>query len=427
MTTEPTPAAAAAPQAPKGANAFLMMSLVFVCASALWMAASPSLFLEAGVQAQSKAWTYLTLYGFAMPAVFGLIYRSLPMAFGAPLLSEKFIALHLAFHIAGFALVFFNTILPEPPQPLMGQSFLACGVVVFLVNAGTALHKRGLAEPSSAFLATSLLWLAVSTAMGLPLANDPLIGALKETHWASANLELLLLGFVMNAVLGLSLRLTRMRLDSPPRTTGTAWLALALTNAGLAWLFGAITYGPPGFAMFCVAVYCAGTLAFLARFMAITQDHRAKILDWDTKMLLTALWVMPAVGLLAGWAAWLRMDNPEHPPVRLETAAALTAILAAAVPCLIALTCQSGALLRGVSPDEEPSAHLRLSSYILLASFFNYATGVCLVLAGAGIGVEKMSTLGALFLLVGTLGFLGHLLHAKNEKPAAARPAQSPA
>jgi hypothetical protein len=315
----------------------------------------------------------------------------------------------------GFGLVLANAFQPEGLQPVMGQTFIACGVVVFVVNTGVALHRRGLAEPSSAFLAVSLLWIVIASLIGLPLSSEPLLAAFKNTQWSAATLELCLLGFVLNGILGLALRLTSLRLANDPPRTESSWFALAFTNAGLAWLFAAITHGPPSFVIVCLAVYMAGILIFLMRHLAITQQRRVEVLDWDTKILLTALWVIPAAIFLAGWAAWIRLGNPEEPLVGLEKAAVLTTVLAVAVPALVALAYQSEAILRGLDPDE-PTAHLRLSSQVLLASFFNYATGVCLFLGGVAIGAEKMLSLGAIFSLVGVLGFFGNFLYARRKK-----------
>jgi hypothetical protein len=418
MTTETTL------KAPRAASSFLAMSLLFLGASTLWIAIQPTLFVDPANANASRAWLYLTLYGFLLPATFGLIYRALPMAYDTPLLSENLIPLHLAFHMFGFGIVIAHAINPEGVSPVMGTTFLACGVVIFLVNTGHALNKRGLAEPSSAFLAASLVWLAISSLLGLPLSNSPAFPTLQETQWSAATLELCLLGFVTNAILGLALRFTSLRLANDPPRTDSSWFSLFITNAGLAWLFGAITYGPAAYALLCAAIYLSGLLVYLARYMAITQQRRVEVLDWDTKLLLTALWVLPAAALLAGWSAWIRMGNPEQPPSGLDTATALTAILAAATPALIALFYQSEAILRRFNPDE-PTAHLRLSSQILLASFFNYATGVCLLLGGAGVVSEKMTALGALFTLVGVLGFTGNLIFLGKEPPSPA-PAPTP-
>lgn len=413
MTTDP------AIQHPRAASSFLALSLLFLGASTLWIAIQPSLFLDPANANASRAWLYLTLYGFLLPATFGLVYRAIPMAYDAPLLSENLIPLHLALHMFGFGIVIAHAINPDIVSPAMGVTFLAFGVGLFLLNTGYALNKRGLAEPSSAFVAASLVWLAISSVLGLPLSKNPAFASLQDSQWSAATLELSLLGFVTNAILGLALRFTSMRLANDPPRTDSSWFALFITNAGLAWLFGAITYGPAIYALLCAAIYLVGLLVYLARYMAITQQRRVEVLDWDTKLLLTALWVLPAAALLAAWSAWIRMGNPEQPPAGLDTATALTAILAAATPALIALFYQSEAILRGFKPDE-PTAHLRLSSQILLASFFNYATGVCLLLGGAGVVSEKMTALGALFTLVGVLGFTGNLIFLGKEKPAPA-------
>jgi hypothetical protein len=420
MKTEPNPAS----QVPKGALSFLIMELIFLCASTIWIAFKPSLFLEANVTDSIRAWTCLTLYGFVLPAVFGLVYRALPMAYNAPLLGENLILIHLGCHMFGFGIFFAHALHPETVQSGMGMVFLGCGVLAFLINIGAALQKRGLTEPSSAFLAASLLWLAVSSLFALPLSSEPTFAALKDTHWSAATLELCLLGFVMNAILGMALRLTSLRLANDPPQTISSWFALYVTNGGLAWLFGAITYGPAGYVMICLGFYLAGLLIFIMRHAAITQERRVEILDWDTKMLVSAIWVLPVVTILAGWSAWIRMGNPEQQPFGLDIVTVLTAILGVAIPALVALFYQSEAILRGFHP-EEPTAHLRLSSQILLASFFNYATGVCLLLGGSGVGSEKMTSLGAIFTLVGVFGFTGNLVFLGKEKPSFSQAAVS--
>jgi hypothetical protein len=394
---------------------FLIMAMIFLCASTIWIAFKPSLFLEGNVTDSMRAWTCLMLYGFILPAVFGLVYRALPMAYTAALLGENLILLHLGCHMFGFGIFFAHALHPEMVQSGMGMVFLGCGVMAFLINIGAALQKRGLSEPSSAFLAAALLWLAVSSLVAMPLSSEPTFAALKDTQWSAATLQLCLLGFVMNAILGMALRLTSLRLANDPPQTNSSWFAFYITNGGLAWLFGAIAYGPAGYVMICLGVYLAGLLIFIMRHAVITQERRVEVLDSDTKMLVSAIWVLPIVTILAGLSAWIRMGNPEQQPFGLDIVTVLTAILGVAVPALVALFYQSEAILRGFHPDE-PTAHLRLSSQILLASFFNYATGVCLLLGGAGVGSEKMTTLGAIFTLVGVFGFTGNLVFLGKEK-----------
>lgn len=419
-------------------SAFIVIAFILLCISTLWMATNPSLFSDTGVTSQSRAWTYLTLYGFAVSASFGLIYRAVPFVFGRPLWSEKAPVLHLVFHFLGLASVFLDQFQKDATPSMMGQTFLACGVIVFLVNIGTTLHNRGLSDASGYFIAAALFWIAVSVGIGMPLGIQTSIHGLKETQWPVANLELCLLGFIINTVLGLALNFTLLRLDSVPLKTSTAGFAFCFINGGLAWLFAAITYGPAVFVILCALVYVVGALVFIARFLSITQRHRVDVVDWDVKILLTAISILPVAAGLLVWCAWIRMGNSDQPLVRLEITTILTALLGVAVPGLVALAYQSENLLLGNDCNEGDAinaqgcgacrqkvmgngldnndTNIRLSSQILLASFFNYATGVCLFIGGVGIAVDKMISLGGLFTLVGTVGFLVNFLYLRHEK-----------
>ena len=56
---------------------------------------------------------------------------------------------------------------------------------------------------------------------------------------------------------------------------------------------------------------------------------------------------------------------------------------------------------------------------MLLAAFFNYAVGAALVIVGAWGAEAQMLGLGAVFLVVGSLGFLGNFLYGLARAPAA--------
>jgi len=388
----------------QGPMAFLVASLVFLCLASAWLALRPGLLLDPKIGPESIGWIYLSVYGFALSGVYGLVYRSVPLAFGVTLYSTPFVILHFAFHLIGLLILGLAAFNPESPNVVMGQTFLACGAVTFIVNISSSLKREARPDESVAFLVTAMLWLGIMLVVGIPFAGSPFIKFFANSMWGSATLELGIAGVILNVILGLALRISSMHLSSTVERTNTPWFAFVLVNSGAAWLFAATAFGPPAFVLFCLGIYMAGVLVYIARFTSILEHRADWDLGWDSKILYTALWMIPVCLLMFGFTVWERHIGNE-PSVRSESATLVAFILGACVPGLISLFFQSSLLLR------QPTQEVRLSGQVLLAAFFNYATGVLLLIPGIWLGIEKMATLGALFLTIGTLGFLFHFIY----------------
>lgn len=394
-------------QPAKGSTAFLVTSLVFLCCASLWLAIQPGLLLDPKMSTHTTAWLYLVVFGVAFPGVYGVVYRAMPIIFGVPLYSTQFVVLHLAFHLAGLFIAVPMAFQPDLPHAMLGQSFLACGAIVFIVNVWGSFKLNAMPDASAAFIACSLLWLAVSLMVGMPFSKAPLFPFLAKGDWSTATFELALGGFVINTILGLALKTTALRLGSDVERTNTPWFALSLTNAAIAWLFAATIYGPAEFVIFCLVVYLAGALAYLGRFLSILGRRESEVLEWDGKILFTSLCMLPVALALLGWDVWVRRD-PANASPQLDAAAVLSTLLGVAVPAIIALLYQTVALTRGALVAG--SLKERVASQVLLAAFFNYAIGFLLIVPGSWLAIEKMVTLGTLFLSVGSIGFLANLL-----------------
>jgi len=399
----------------RGPLAFLITSLVFLCLSAAWLALNPELLMDPKISPQSTAWIYLSVYGFALTGVFGLVYRSVPIVFGMPLYSPQFVMLHLVFHIVGLLILIPTAFQEAATMGIMGQTFIACGAVTFIVNVASSFKREDRPDASAAFIATAMLWLGIMLVVGVPFAQNPFIGFFSTSAWTPATIVLCLGGVVINAILGLALRITALRLGSTPERTNTPWFALALVNSGAAWVFAATAFGPPNFAIFCAAIYLVGVLIYLARFTAILQNRDQESLDWDTKILTTALWMIPVCTAMFALAVWNRHIQKDA-SLQLEAATLLAAILGTCVPGLVALFYQISSLIRSDERGPDAPLDVRLSSQILLAAFFNYAVGVLMIIPGAWLGIEKMLALGTLFLTVGAIGFLGNFLYMLRGK-----------
>jgi len=389
----------------------LIASLVCLCLSAAWLAIRPSLLLDPKIAPESVAWVYVALYGFALTGVYGLIYRVVPWVFHAPLYGSPFVILHLVFHAAGVLLLLPSAFQPESQMGVMGQTFLACGALIFMVNISKTFKQEARPDVSETFILTTLLWLGIMLGIGIPFASRPLVGLFSGTGWSAATLVLCMAGVVLNAVLGIALRVFPLRLGVATERAGGAWFAFVLVNSGTAWLFAATAFGPTSFVIFCAALYLAGVLLCLGCFTAILQARAGADLDWEDKILLTALWMIPVCVILFGFAAWT------HPPqgeelIRGGAAVTLACLLGTCAPGLVALFYQTASL------DEETRPLAPLPAQILLAAFFNYAVGILMLVPGVWLGIEKMLGLGSLFLAVGALGFFGNFLYILRQNPS---------
>ena len=415
-TTNPNVSA----DAVKGPLAFTIASLVFLCLSAAWLALNPSLLAQPKISPESSAWIYLAVYGFALTGFYGLVYRSVPLLFGVPLYSPQMVILNLAFHLIGLLILLPAVFYPDLPQGVMGQTFLACGAVTFIVNIASTFKREERPNVPAAFIATSLLWLGIMIVVGIPFAKTPLIAFFSGTDWSPATLELCIAGAVLNAIFGVALSTTPLRIGSTVERTNTPWFAFVLVNSGAAWLFAATAFGPSEFIIFCAALYLVGVMVYLARFTALLQHREEESLDWDSKILYCALWMVPVSLVLFGFAVWTRHVQKDA-TFQLEAATLLAVVLGVCVPGLVALFYQTSSILRGDERGEDAPLDVRLSTQILLAAFFNYAVGVLMIIPGAWLGIEKMLGLGTLFLTVGAIGFLGIFLYMLRPKSAEAR------
>ncbi len=417
-----------------GAKAFLVTSLVFLVLGMLMLAGRPGFLLSTTLTGHGLTWIELVLLGFALPAAFGASYLAVPRAFRIPLFSEKFVFLHLAFQVAGTVLVLAGAIFPGLQQAAMGPTFLASGAVVFAVNIGCSFRALKVPDPGAAFVVTGSLWLVISTLLGVPFAKTPPLAIFPpDAGWSAAWLMLMTAGVAGNIALGLAVRVGMTSLGVTGLHPSPAWYTLALGNTGLAWLFAALAFGPMTFVLFCAAVCLVAAVIFFAQYCALLQHRSTGALGWDARMLFSAFCLLPVAVALLGFGAWERMNIPPPAPAApgvpavveeavagplpvdflpVDGAAMLTLLLGVVVPALVGLTFQ---LIR-LDPRRSAadSFQERLAGQILLASFFNYAVGVLMVIPGAWVGIEKIVGLGTLFLLVGAGGFLGNYFYASG-------------
>ncbi len=440
---EPTTASADAPES-LGAKWFFFTSLVFLLLGSLMLAGRPGFLMNPVLTGHGLSWLLLLLFGCGLPGIFGVVYWAIPKVFATPLYSEKFVFLHYGFHFTGFLLVLASVIWPGFGRGDMGMTFIACGALALGINLARTFHLPSKPDVASAFLASSVLWLLVVALLGVPFSEKAPLQALDGTGWSAGWLVLALTGVLINLPMGIALRVTPFAFGSRVTRSGTAWYALAFSNAALAWMFSATVFGPPSFLFFCASVYLVGVLLYFARYFSILQNRTVRVLPWDGKILLTSFSLVPVAACLFLYSAWLHIQAAAVPaqeelaaalPVveEAETAAGvlpleffpvdgalvLICVLGIAVPAIVALGFGLVRIEKGhhASATAAFSLRTRLAEQILLAAYFNYASGVLLIIPGAWLAIEQMLGLGSLFLVMGAAGFLGNAIFASRSKP----------
>lgn len=416
-----------------GALTFAITALVFLALGCLMLAGRPGFLLTDTLTGHGQAWINLMIFGFGLPAVFGAIYWALPEAFGVPLYSKPMVFLHYGFHLAGLLIVMILPFVPELPQASMGSTFIACGAVVFIVNVAMSLRAMERPDAASAFISTVCVWLAISVFLGLPFAAGAPLPLLGGTSWSAGWLLFVMAGIFFNAMLGLALRVTPPAVGAKHERTPAAWYALAIINVGVAWSFPATAFGPLMFLLLTTSIFLVGSLIFLGDFWLLLQRRTNRELGWDAKILLASVWMIPATATALIYniaerlgiepvaaldpAAATGLEEVAGPApimvLSLDWSVGMTALLATAVPGLVAVIFQLLKVRAGVRPLT--GNREKVAGQILLASFFNYAVGAGLVIVGAWGAEEQMLGLGAVFLVVGSLGFLGNFLYALGQ------------
>lgn len=435
----------------KGAQLFCVTSLIFLSLAALMLAGRSTFLLTPVLTGHGLSWISLLFYGAGLSGIFGVIYWALPMVYRIPLYSEKFVFLHYGFHLAGTILILLYVLVPGLHQAAMGQTFIACGALIFVLNLNGTFRSLTRPDASSAFLSATALWLLVIAFLGVPFAKEAPLPMLIGTQWSIAWLVFSLSGVFLNGLMGLALKVTPPSLGNDSFHTTSAWYALAFTNGGLAWMFAATAFGPFSFLIFCAGVYLLGVIIYLAVFFSMVQQRISYWLPWDAKILIATFSLIPIAVALLILDAWQRIvppvvaaasavtpalpepmkADPTTGPLPLDFlpidgAILLIVLLGVALPACIGLLFQLIRLQNGfIGKGNANELSVSLSEQILMASFFNYATGFLMLIPGMWVGIEKIVNLGSLFLLVGSLGFLGNYFYSQRTVSLATSPNKS--
>lgn len=414
-----------------GTRAFLILSPLFLFLASAMLAARPGFLVQRELTGHGVAWLTLLILGCGLSGAFGLVYGALLSGFGTRRPPALTIWLHLLLHVTGILLSILGAVRPAWDRFGLGPILLSAGAIVFLLNVGRGFLRPQAPNVSEAFLLTSALWLVILAFAGVPFAASPPPGLPTGSMWGAGWLILALGGVLFNLPLGLALRTLPLLSHSKKRSSILMWSTLVLLNIGVAWSTAAATYRLPGFLMGCALIALLGALCALGAFVSVLPGRDQGRLSWSTRMLAASMAAAPLSFALLAYSAWHRLalaaaaaaapETTTEPAAETATtlplsflpsdaAATLVGLFAVGIPAILAVALQ---LIRIQRSEQDPPPPLR--ERFLLAAYFNYATGVLLIIPSAWAGIEQPIALGSLFLVVSSLAFLGIFATRKSK------------
>lgn len=412
-----------------GARAFLLLSPLFLFLASGMLAARPGFLAQRELTGHGVAWLTLLILGCGLSGAFGLVYGALLSGFGTRRPPALTIWLHLLLHVAGILLSLLGAVRPAWDRFGLGPILLSAGGAVFLFNVGRGFFRPQAPDVSEAFLLASALWMVILIFAGVPFAASPPPGLLIGSMWGAGWLILALGGVLFNLPLGLALRTLPLLSHTKKRSSILMWSTLVLLNIGVAWSAAAATYRLPGFLTGCALIALLGALCALGAFVSVLPGRDQGRLSWSARMLAASTAAAPLSFALLAYSAWHRLalaaaaapETTTEPAVETaitlplsflpsDAAATLVGLFAVGIPAILAVALQ---LIRIQRSEKDPLSPLR--ERFLLAAYFNYATGVLLIIPSAWAGIEQPIALGSLFLVVSSLAFLGIFVTRKSK------------
>lgn len=301
----------------------MLFGLGCLAVAAVWLALDPGMLLRPHRNAQTVAWTHVFVLGFGLSIVTGALYQIAPVALETVLFSDRLARVHSWLHLAGVPILTAMFYVWDLKQAGHAGSLVFLGMLLLAINLGCTLGRAPRPGVVGAFVASALLWLFLTMVAGLAMAANAFWPFLPQRggDWLAAHAHLGVGGIFINLIVGLSFRLAPMFLLGAMQSAARAWLAWVFLNAGVAWLFAAIAFGPPAFGAGAGVAASAGLALGLWEIAAIVAARRRRRIDWGMRMFLAAV----ALTIPMAGAGFVAAFSPPDAPVR--TAYALVALL----------------------------------------------------------------------------------------------------
>lgn len=251
-------------------------------AASFWLVLEPGTVAGTYYRPHTVALAHLVVLGFALSICIGAMYQLVPVALEVPLFSPRMAVLHTAFHVLGVVAMVTALFAWEMRGVATGGGLVLIGVLMFAFNIAKTLGRVRRFNVVAAFVATTVLWMLLTTGLGMTMALGKFVRLLPgdPMAWLQAHAHLGILGIFINLIIGISLKLVPMFTLAEWREGRRAHWIFGLVNGGLACLAPALaSRWQPGIALAASAIVLGISLhAF--ELVVILRMRRRSDLDW---------------------------------------------------------------------------------------------------------------------------------------------------
>lgn len=239
--------------------------------------------------------THLFTLGWLTTSIMGALYQFLPVALGQPIASER--AAHVTFvlHVGGVTALVAGFLLANGDLRLGGIAVVTIGIVVFLANLGTTLHRATTRDVTWWAVCLAAVFLGMTMVFGAALGINLSTGFLGVTQPLAlgTHAHVAIIGWVLLVMVGVSHRLLPMFLLSHGGRTHYARYAVALLATGVGTL--AVFHHVPLLQREVPAFFiAAGLFAFLMQGREFYGRRHRPALDAGLRLAAIALGVLAA-------------------------------------------------------------------------------------------------------------------------------------
>lgn len=407
------PESSSAPSSKLPSLGFLLLGALSLASAALWLAIRPEMLYDAAPGTPAFAWLVLVIGGFLFSTVFAGVYAQGPGVFRKRLFWRVQPAAHLLVHLLCTLLVVPFAL--GSLDDFLGRFWMVpyALAVVFIVPLIFAVQGGPAREPGTAFLRAGAFWMVLVFAAVPVLVSHHAKPFLREGQWIFAALLLLLVGVLLNLLLGGALLLVRTESQHSP-ASGTPALSWVLVNLGVAFGFFAVALGPRELVAGSAVVLGGGLLVGcleLVRSLRRSEPSVTSGLRFLLALLLMGVLAL-AIGVSGQWQA-------EATAGVVQTSFVLTLVLGVLGLSGIGFC---DLLLPGLTGSRTGGEPHPLLLQIRLAGYINGLVGIWLMAPGMWIASEKVVSLGAYFFLAGVAAFVLHLVLAATLFRTVSRP-----
>jgi hypothetical protein len=403
---------------------FIVVSVLALAVTAGWLVCEPALITNYHYSPHAVAFTHLFLLGFAASAAMGIIYQLAPVAFEAPLHSQRLARAQFWFHVIGIVGMVCMFRKWDLKQVGHFGSVFGVGVILFVYNIARTLGKMPRRTLIARGMASAVGWLFLTMLAGIFLACAkcwPWISPFEPLAQMHAHAHLGGLGVFIVLTVSVAYRLVPMFTVSTLQNERRAGWSLVLLNAGVAGLAVSILFRSPWKLAFAL-LSISGLVCFAVELASILRARQRRTLDWGMRYFLTGVALLAPLSLLSIVLCWPGLPVT-HFTQQLENAYAILAVLGVLgfaitgmlykiLPFLVWFHRYSA----DVGRSRVPSLAEMVSSRLQAIGYGLQLFGVLIAAAASVLGHTRCATVavalnaaGVLLLSINVLFIVGHL------------------